>query len=163
MRRHLEGCPSCQRQMERTQTLRQLISLKRFEQPQRLEREHAIALIRSRLEGEPVEKNVAPLERLAELFTAPQPRHAAYGIAALLLIAVGLFSMTTNVRPPETAVFVEQPSRGSTSLEQVVATTNLVAEERSPAAVLSLQTASNRTPTLMQYGPAKSVPVKYEY
>jgi len=155
---HMDQCSSCQQHSQQMQSLRRLLSLKKYERPGPGFEERSALAIRRRLE----DLNRQPESQLGSFweFLTDYPRPAfRYALVAVVaaLVVINFVSMPrlAPMRPAEPfARATQPPAQISTTLPFEV--------YRQPA-LAAFQSPSNRGPARVEYGPRESMPVNYEY
>jgi len=155
---HVDRCSACRRHSLQMETLRQLMSIKKFERPDPGFEERSVLNIRRRIE----DLNRQPESRLSsfwELLTDyPQPSlRYALATAVFVLIVIHFISMPqlTPIRPAEPVTRLTPPS--------VPASVVIPFDGYRQPALAELQSPSNRRPAFIEYGPRESMPANFEY
>ena len=157
---HMTQCSACQQHSRQMESVRRLMSLKKYEQPAPGFEERSALAIRRRIEDLNRQPESLP-GRLWEFLTDyPHPAFRyALAAAVAVLIVVNLVSMPqlTPIRPAEPVARVTAPPAPT-------ATTIPFEVYRQPAlAAFQSPSPSNRGPARVEYGPRESVPVNFEY
>ena len=108
---HVEACPDCGRRYQAACACRELVGLKRYEQPNDLRRQACLALLHERLAALPAPASGVPLQ------LHPAVR---YGLAAVVLVLAGAHLAAMNGAPPLRSP-VTQSDLHSRSFEQFLA------------------------------------------
>jgi hypothetical protein len=155
---HLEQCPGCRQHSRQMESVRRLMSLKKYERPDPGFEERSALAIRRQLE-DLSRKPESPFAGFWEFLTDyPRPvfRYALAGVVAALIV-MNFISMPllAPVRPAEPIARVTPPpARTPETLPVEVYRRPVFAEFQNP---------SNRGPARVEYGPRESVPVNFEY
>ncbi len=154
---HFSGCEACRTQNDCLQTVRKLVSLKKYEQPDAGFEQRSLMAIHQRL----AELNDAAGDELAWDGTVgssfPALRYIVVGTFAILM-ALQIFSPPAQTpripiaEAPVAAAPVPAPVRASAPMPE------------SPGLV-AIQVASNRGPGRVEYGPSylHTMPVNFNY
>jgi hypothetical protein len=155
---HMSQCSACQQHSRQMQSLRRLLSLKKYERPGPGFEERSALAIRRRLE----DLNRRPESQFGSFweFLTDYPRPAfRYALAAVVaaLVVINFVSMP-RLEPVRPAIPVARvaPSPEPTS-------TTIPFEVYREPALAEFQGPSNRGPARVEYGPRESVPVNFEY
>lgn len=160
---HLASCADCRRVYERAVAVRNLLGLKRYEQPDAHLETRLLATVRSRIEqGEG--RAVGLLGRLAELLASEPLPALRYGLAAVAVALVGANVLLLNHLPSLQSDEAAAPAVAAVAPEPVLelaATNDSALPYAKP--VFVFEYPSNRQPNRpLNIGPG-SVPVKYSY
>jgi hypothetical protein len=155
---HMNQCSACQQHSRQMESVRRLMSLKKYERPDPGFEERSALAIRRHLE----DLNRQPESRLAGLwefltdYPRPAFRYALAGVVAALLV-INFVSM-----PQLVPVRSTDPIARVTAPPAPTPVTMPIEVYRQPA-LAAFQNPSNRGPARVEYGPRESVPVNFEY
>ncbi len=155
---HLDACAGCRQYSRQMESVRRLMSLKKYERPDAGFEERSALAIRRRLEDlnrKPESRLAAFLEFLTD-YPRPAFRYALAGVVAALIV-MNFVSMPrlAPVRPVEPVARVAPPPAPTP--------VTLPIEVYSRPMLAEFHTPSNRGPARVEYGPRESVPVNFEY
>ena len=155
---HMAQCSGCQQHSRQMESVRRLMSLKKYERPDPGFEERSALSIRRRIE----DLNRRPESRFGSFweFLTDYPRPAfRYALAAVVavLIVMNFVSMP-----------LLEPVRSTEPIAQVTpppapAPATIPFEAYRQPALAAFQGSSNRGPARVEYGPRESVPVNFEY
>jgi hypothetical protein len=155
---HVNHCTACQRHSRQMESVRRLMSLKKYERPDPGFEERSALAIRRRLEDlnrQPESKLAGFWEFLTD-YPRPAFRYALAGVVAALIVI-------NFVAMPRLAPFrLAEPIARVTPPPAPTSTTIPIEVYRQPALAV-FQNPSNRGPSRVEYGPRESVPVNFEY
>ena len=154
---HLDACAACRQHSRQMESVRRLMSLKKYERPDAGFEERSALAIRRHLE----DLNRKPESRLAAfwefLTDYPRPafRYALAGVvAALIVLNFVSMPLLAPVRPAEPIAQVTPPSPPMPAdIPVQVYQRPVFAEFHNP---------SNRGPARVEYGPRESVPDNFQ-
>ena len=144
MEEHVRQCPDCKSAFEKANSLRSLVSLKRFEQPDSAAEARCIAMVQSRIDA--WEEKQQSGWKLWNVFSAQPAIALSYTMAALVIGFLGMNMLTKQKTAPLPMTASEDPSLEAPNVAASV-----------------FQVASNSHPGQIQYGPGPSRAVNYEY
>jgi hypothetical protein len=155
---HMSQCSACQQHSRQMQSLRRLLSLKKYERPDPGFEERSALAIRRRLEdlNRRPESQFGSFWEFLTDYPRPAFRYALVAVvAALVLINFVSMPRLVPVRPDEPIARVTPPPAPTS--------TTIPFEVYHQPALATFHNPSNRGPARVEYGPRESVPVNYEY
>ena len=156
---HLRSCFMCRARWDDQEAVRQLLALKRYEQPAPDREARTLAAIHTRVAAQWAAAGWWQ-DVLASWYDERfQPVRIALAAAAMLLLLLGGYHLVWPAGP-------SGPARPAPTL--ALDGQRLLPQPDHPAPAVTglppmLVVASNREPAHMDYGPGASVPVKYDY
>ncbi|MFH0952952.1 MAG: hypothetical protein V1873_01340, partial [Verrucomicrobiota bacterium] len=155
---HVNQCSACRQHSRQMESVRRLMSLKKYERPDPGFEERSALAIRRRLEDLNRQPESQPGSFWEFLTDYPRPAFR-YALAAVVaaLVVINFVSMPrlAPVQPAEPVARVTPPP--------VPTSTTIPFEVYRQPALAAFQSHSNRGPAHVEYGPRESVPVNYEY
>jgi hypothetical protein len=154
---HLVSCEPCRKTYERALTVVKLVALKRYEQPDPSAEARCILAVRQRIDA-----GEGRWLGWLDFLDGPWVSAVRYGaVAALGVLMVGAFLSVGKVPALKAPALVLDDR--ATSTEGIVRTPTGTDTLHSASPVFFAGTASNREPGKVQYGPASSRLVGFEY
>jgi hypothetical protein len=155
---HIDRCSDCRRHSQQIETVRQLMTLKKYERPEPGFEERSTLAIRLRIE----DLNRQSESRLGSFwkFLTDYPRLSlryvlATTVAALLVINFMSMPQLASMRPAEPVARLTPPPAPVSAV--------IPFDVYRQPSLTELQNPSNHGPTRIEYGPLESVPVNFEY
>jgi hypothetical protein len=162
LQQHLHQCASCEKYFKQLRSVRDLISLKKYERPAAGFEQRSLLAIHRRLQEADRGAEEIPSRIWGWLTGGPAPAFR-YAVATAFVVLITLHVLTVPQLPliQPIAFDVEQaPASGS---QKIIAQPRIIPPAISAESMAAYQLASNRGPRRIEYGPFPATMVNFEY